>query len=30
MYLQSVPTAQVDVHARIRDALRRVGIPVAG
>jgi TolB-like protein/Tfp pilus assembly protein PilF len=30
MYLQSVPTAQMDVHARIRDALRRVGIPVAG
>lgn len=30
MYLQSVPTARLDVHARIREAMRRVGIPAAG
>lgn len=30
MYLQSMPTAKVDVHARFREALRRVGIPAAG
>jgi TolB-like protein/Tfp pilus assembly protein PilF len=30
MYLQSVPTSRLDVHARIREALRRVGIPAAG
>lgn len=30
MYLQTVPMPGTDVHARIRDALRRVGIPVAG
>lgn len=29
MYLQSVPMPGADVHAGIRDALRRVGIPVA-
>lgn len=30
MYLQSVPMPGTDVHAKIRGALRRVGIPVAG
>ena len=30
MYLQSMPTARLDVHASIREAMRRVGIPVAG
>ncbi len=30
MYLQSVPTSRLDVHARIREAMRRVGIPAAG
>lgn len=30
MYLQSVPMRSADVHARIREAMRHVGIPVAG
>ena len=30
MYLQSIPVGGVDVHAKIRDAMGRVGIPVAG
>ena len=30
MYLQSIPLSSVDVHAKIREAMRHLGIPVAG
>lgn len=30
MYLQSLPMSSVDLHAKIREAMRHLGIPVAG
>jgi tetratricopeptide (TPR) repeat protein len=30
MYLQPIPLSSVDVHAKIREAMRHLGIPVAG